>query len=256
MTTTLLARPARPVGTVRLSHGADLPRGGGGPAPVAPHRPTEGNPAAKPDLELSADLPLHVLVTRAQRAERAGSEVLWLTGPNAAAAASRLLRLTRTLAIGAELDLAQGAHGAALDAVALAQIGGPRARVLVSQARHLRELARELGLRPRARVTRFGGDAFAAALPPSGHQEVQVTAVVTHQGDLVDALPVARAVRVVAPSGVDAHVLVRRARAAGEGWPDVAVHVAVPAGQRPAAWPHADGVVVVDAARAARRTAA
>lgn len=217
MTTTLLARPARPVGTVRLSPGDDARHGDAAPAPVA-LRPPAASPAAEPapgtvpDLELSADLPLHVLVTQTQRAERAGRAVLWLTGPDAAAVASRLLRLTRTLAIGAELDLAQGAHGAALDAVALAQIGGGRAHVLVRQARHLGELARELGLRPRARVTRFGGDAFAAVLPPSGHQEVRVTVLVTHQGDPVDVLPGARTVRVVAPA--DGVVIVADERAA------------------------------------------
>ncbi|WP_284248484.1 hypothetical protein [Litorihabitans aurantiacus] len=216
MTTTLLARPARPLGTVRLT----LPAGARPVrSPSVAVGGARGVPSSSPAVEVRADLPFPVLVARAQQAERDGTPLLWLTGAGAAAVASRLLRLTRVLAVGAELDLGQGARGAALDAVALTQIGGARAHVRVADARLLGALARELGLRPRARATRFGGDAFTATLPPAGHQEVQVTAVVTHQGDLVAAFPVASTVVVTAPSGVDAHVLVRRARAAGRGGP-------------------------------------
>ncbi|PWD51593.1 hypothetical protein C8046_14025 [Serinibacter arcticus] len=246
MTTTLLVRPARPLGTVALSRDLDRrprPRATTAqPAAETPHpAPT---PTRTASLELAADLPFHVLVAAAQDAERAGRDVLWLTGGGAAAVASRLLRLTRTLAIGAELDLSRGAEAAALDAVALTRIGDARAHVLVRDARQLPALARELGLRPRARATRFGGDAFAATLPPAESQDVRITAVVDYDGDLVTVLPLVRAILVVAPSGVDAHALVRRARAAGAGWPDVVVHVAVPADQRPAGWPHADGLVL------------
>lgn len=205
------------------------------------------SPAAAPRdtsaVEVSASLPFHVLVGHAQRAEREGRTTLWITGPGAPAVASRLLRLTNTLTVGAELDLSDGAAAAALDAVALARVADGRAHVLVRDVRHLPALARELGQRPRPRLTRFGGDAFAATLPGSSRQEVLVTAVVTHQGEVVAALPYAHALLVLAPTGVDAHALVRRARAAGEGWPQVGLRVAVPATHRPAAWPHGDGVV-------------
>lgn len=206
-----------------------------------------GTPTTPFALDLPAHLPFHELVARAQRAERERLGVLWISGPGAPAVASRLLRLTRTLDIGAELDFSRGAAAAALDAVALTQLGGRRAHVLVPDARHVRALARQLDLRPRARQTRFGGDAFTATLDAAdgrGASDVQVTAVVGYEGDLVAALPFARAIVVTASTGVDAHGLVRRARAAGAGWPDVTILVTVPADERPSAWPRGDGLVL------------
>jgi len=181
VTTTLLARPTRSarrpaISATRPAAAAVTRLDGAAPAPSARPDPSGSEPGS--EVELPADLPLHALVTHAQGAERTGVAVLRLTGPQAAAVASRLLRLTRTVTIEVELDLAQGARGAALDAVALARIGGGRVHVLVRDAEQRHALARELGLRPRALASRFGGDAFAAVLPLSGPDEIAVVVAV------------------------------------------------------------------------------
>lgn len=212
------------------------------PAPIASH-PARTATASRAALEIDARQPFHRVVAQVQQARLAGYRTVWVTGPAAPAVASRLLRLTVDLTVGAELDLTGGLEAAALDAVALAEVAGGRAHVLVRDVRALPGLVRHLGQSPRPRRARFGGDAFAATIEPPTTATVLITAAVHHQGEVVAALPYAHALLVVSPTGVDAHGLVRRARAAATDWPGVSVGVAVPQGERRNGWPHADGVV-------------